>query len=465
MRNVNIKVDFKKFTGDKIKPLHGVNNSPLSMFEPPLGFKEAGIPFCRLHDTGGAFGGAHFVDIPNVFPDFNSDPENPDSYDFAFTDAYLTQLNAAGTEIFYRLGVTIENNYRIKSYHNRPPKDFLKWARIAEHIIKHYNEGWANGFHFNIRYWEIWNEPENPPMWSGTPEEFYEFYRISANYLKQKFPELKIGGYAGCGFRAITRSNCSNFHKSFVTFFHDFIKYITSESTSAPLDFFSYHNYTLDPQEIKFHAEYADKILKEYGLDNTEQIFNEWNYVGRGYETMKRAEGASFVASIFCVMQDSHISKSMYYDAYPAHGYCGLYNFPDISTTQTYSVFFMWNKLYCLKNRCYAAADSRNIYVCAASDFAEQAVFISNFNNCGCNIDFDMQNNKKMYAFIIDKRHDNVPYEFNGNVIYLPPYATVILATEKNYMASHAAAADTSVKAGLAEPDKKNNKTQKKEDI
>ena len=48
----------------------------------------------------------------------------------------------------------------IKPYHTFPPKDPEKWARICEHIIRHYTEGWADGYHYNIRYWEIWNEPE-----------------------------------------------------------------------------------------------------------------------------------------------------------------------------------------------------------------------------------------------------------------------------------------------------------------
>ena len=84
---------------------------------------------------------------------------------FAFTDAYLKPLVEAGCKIFYRLGVTIENNWKIKAYNIYPPKDFAKWARICEHVVRHYNEGWAHGFKWGIEYWEIWNEPENLPMW------------------------------------------------------------------------------------------------------------------------------------------------------------------------------------------------------------------------------------------------------------------------------------------------------------
>ena len=73
---------------------------------------------------------------------------------------------------------------------------------VCEHIIRHYNEGWANGFKLGIEYWEIWNEPDgkkpngDQPNWSGTPEEFYEMYSVTAAHLKKRFPKLKIGGPA-----------------------------------------------------------------------------------------------------------------------------------------------------------------------------------------------------------------------------------------------------------------------------
>ena len=90
------------------------------------------------------------------------------------------------------MGVTIENQCYIRAYHIHPPKDFGKWARICEHIIRHYNEGWANGFHFGIVYWEIWNEPDNGlpgenQMWTGTDEEYFALYDVTAKHLKKCF--------------------------------------------------------------------------------------------------------------------------------------------------------------------------------------------------------------------------------------------------------------------------------------
>ena len=86
--------------------------------------------------------------------------------------------------------MTIENYVDIRRYRIDPPKDFGKWARICEHVIRHYNEGWADGFHYGITYWEIWNEPDNGPtvarnqMWTGTAEQYYELYDVTARHLK-----------------------------------------------------------------------------------------------------------------------------------------------------------------------------------------------------------------------------------------------------------------------------------------
>ena len=87
----------------------------------------------------------------------------------------------AGTKVFFRLGQTIEHGP--KKYGALPPKDFAKWARICEHVIRHYNEGWgvdkewttlnvAWSNQFNIVYWEIWNEPDLDTSYVELPNKW-----------------------------------------------------------------------------------------------------------------------------------------------------------------------------------------------------------------------------------------------------------------------------------------------------
>ena len=147
-----IRIDFSD-GGGRIRPLHGVGQPPFygldfSRFHY---LTEAGIPYSRLHDVGGTLGGGLFVDIPNLFRDFDADPADPAAYDFAFTDRLITALVEAGVEPFFRLGVSIENDRRVKVYRIDPPGDDLKWARICEGVIRHYTEGWADGFTYTIQ--------------------------------------------------------------------------------------------------------------------------------------------------------------------------------------------------------------------------------------------------------------------------------------------------------------------------
>ena len=201
----NIKVDFSADKG-KMKPMHAVNNGPVYKFTLDQritnidAFREAAIPYARTHDAAfyANYGGEHTVDILAIFPDFEKDPYNPDSYDFALTDEYLKVMIYAGVKPFYRLGSKIE--HWPKKYGTLPPKDFDKWAVICEHIIRHYTEGWANGFNYDIEYWEIWNEPDiasddadyiDKKCWGGTMNQFFEFYDIAAKHLKKCFPKKK----------------------------------------------------------------------------------------------------------------------------------------------------------------------------------------------------------------------------------------------------------------------------------
>ena len=80
---MNVNVNFNKTVG-KIKPMHGVGQPPLRgvNFQMFRYLTEAGIPYSRLHDVGGAYGGFRWVDIPNIFRDFKKDPYDPESYDF-----------------------------------------------------------------------------------------------------------------------------------------------------------------------------------------------------------------------------------------------------------------------------------------------------------------------------------------------------------------------------------------------
>ena len=150
----HLHVNFEQILG-AIKPVNGLNNGPLtSNFSQDARpwYTEAAIPFARLHDTEYPFGSGEFVDVHCIFKNFHCDENDPSNYNFTMTDEYLKAILECGTKVIYRLGATIE--HQPVKVHTIPPEDPMKWARVCEHIIRHVNEGWADGYHMGIEYWK-----------------------------------------------------------------------------------------------------------------------------------------------------------------------------------------------------------------------------------------------------------------------------------------------------------------------
>ena len=419
----NLKVDFNKTLG-AVKPMHATNNGPsvqlkdvengtLHPFNNNLyEFKNAGIPYARTHDSSfyHRYGQEHTVDVYYIFPNFDADPYDPKNYDFALTDQYVQGCYLANTEVFYRLGHRIE--HEIKKYGIHPPKDFQKWAVICEHIIRHYTEGWADGFKFKMEYWEIWNEPDLywnkedmvSPTWSGTPEQFFELYHVTATHLKKCFPHLKIGGPANAGDLVWAEMFLSQL--------------------KAPLDFFSWHVYAHDVERITNRAIKIRNLLDKYGFEKSESILNEWNYVlgwhgddiVYSHEQRGKIKGVSFSLATMCACQYSSIDLLMYYDARPNEFWNGMFDDMVIGRVlKGYYPFPMFNELYRLGECVDVTPSEDGGFICAARNGDSAAVIITHYNDDDkterktFSLDlsgFGGENGTEAEFYLLDETHD-----------------------------------------------------------
>lgn len=376
-----LRVDLGRRDG-KIKIMNAVNNGPAGSKVRGTGNADAyaalEIPYARNHDASfySPYGGEHTVDVHRIFKNFAADENDPKSYVFGPTDSYVQATFDVGTKVFYRLGASIEHGYKEGTY---PPPDFHKWARICEHIIRHYTEGWADGFNYDIEYWEIWNEPEcgnadgTNPCWQGTEEQFIDFYEIAAKYLKSKFPHLKIGGPAFCA-SFMDNSLRQKFFKAL-------------GERKMPLDFYSFHGYLKEPGKVKLLSDAAVKAFEDYGLPRPELIYNEWNYVrawnGPQYKysryMSKRLKGASLIGGCMAVGQKSDIDMMMYYDARPG-GWCGLFDTDTLDPTKPYYTYYLYKELPKLGGF-INTADPENVYSVAATNGSDSALFLTYYND------------------------------------------------------------------------------------
>ena len=381
-----VVVDANEVVG-KIKVMNAVNNGPQVAGSTQKrgnaqAYKDAEFGYARLHDAPIRWGWAHTVDVSCIFPNFEADENDPASYDFTLTDKLIKEIYNSGTKVFYRLGQSIE--HWPKKYGANPPANFEKWARICEHIIRHYNEGWANGHHYDIEYWEIWNEPDidtskpgfhrsKSPMWTGTEEEFFRLYEIAANHLNKCFPNLKIGGPA-------LASN--------LEWADRFLAYCAKNSVE--MDFFSYHRYFGKMEKGIRMTNGVKALLDKYGYSNVEMIFNEWNYLANWtdefvhtIEVINSYKGAAYAAAAMSTFQDSPVHMMMYYDARPGTTFNGLFDLYTSQPRHAYYALYSWTKLRRLGTQVKASVGGlKDIYATAAkSDDGKLALLLTYYTD------------------------------------------------------------------------------------
>ena len=305
----------------KIKKVNGVNLAPPINTEGSCAsirkdFEELHVPLVRMHDAPLDNPGLNLVDVNLIFPFNHLDPSDYRNYNFRATDDYLKKCIEGGSGIYYRLGCSIDHS--INKYNIDPVTDVEKWVQIVSGIIDHYNYGWGNGFEFDIKYWEIWNEPEGTchdlhTMWNAPFETFMPFFVDACIALKKRYPQLKFGGPS---FVNWIRPECKQL-----------LQYC-AERNFAP-DFFSFHGYGHFTGKHVWAVTEARNYLDSLGMKDTEIHFNEWRFTPPGlfdsingdrstlaekYEYMRNsAQAATQAVSVMIRFQDAPCDQAYYY--------------------------------------------------------------------------------------------------------------------------------------------------------
>ena len=310
-----ITVDFAKREG-KIKPIGGLNAGPLLSacgreYDLSEDYRLMNIPVVRLADVDPPYGKNQLIDVNCIFPDFDADPEMPESYNFTETDKYIAAVRAAGAEPVLRLGES-PDPYARKLY-VKAPRDLDKWASVCEHIIMHYNEGFAAGYKWKLRYVEIWDLPESECGFVGEAAELFELYATVSARLKSRFPKIKIGGYGSLGFKGLNRLDAPDIYKESIAYAENFLAY--QKSAGGVVDFFTWYCFAETPEELALHARYARSVLDGQGFKRTAS-----HIVGFNMEAARdgayRGYAADLLASLI-VAQRGGIEMLIFEDARP----------------------------------------------------------------------------------------------------------------------------------------------------
>lgn len=432
-----LTVDASKPDG-KFKPINSMNGGPRTdignYFDNSEYFKAMSPPYIRLHDVALAAMGA--VDVHLIFPDFRANENDPSNYRFEKSDLYVQSILDCGSKIIFRLGESIEK-CQPQLYVN-PPADNKKWTRICCNIIRHYNMGWGNGYKYDIRYWEIWNEPNVWECWSGTLDQYFDLYREVSTAIKKLDPTLKVGGPGWAS------SLDTDGGKKFLGFCRD---------NKLPLDFVSWHCYAASPDKLMENIEKGIAVIREYGFNHAETIFDEWNYMPGGWHNNSReetrdiflkvegAQGAAFAASMLPYLQKSELDGACYYCAFGSLLRFGLFDIHALPRKPFYT-FVAWNRLVQCGMPVTVTGNNpaTGLGIFAAVDNAKStsAVLLSNFNDESSRFILQLKNlpikdHLVCTEYVIDETHsleldrEQVLSSGNSGLVVEMPKATVRL--------------------------------------
>ncbi len=88
--------------------------------------------------------------------------------------------------------------------HGSPPTDGDKWEQLIARTVEHWRDRYGID---EIRTWyfEVWNEPNLRPFFTGTKSQYIDMYRRAARAVKAVDAELRVGGPATSNFVPDTR--------------------------------------------------------------------------------------------------------------------------------------------------------------------------------------------------------------------------------------------------------------------
>ncbi|MDZ7385674.1 MAG: hypothetical protein ONB07_06065 [candidate division KSB1 bacterium] len=362
----------------EIAPLLGVNIGPLAS---PVGpatpdltqaYQEIGVTMVRTHDFYGP------LDMCVMYRDRTRDPSDPGSYDFAASDLMWQGIVSGGFEPYFRLG---------DSWNNATPptnaQERANWAQAAVEVVRHYREGKWNGYATPFRYVEIWNEPDLQQFWPPprTRLEFFQLFVETILALKQAFPDMKVGG-PGVTQMGFMTAQGQEWIRSFLSYLKDH---------NAPLDFFSWHLYSNNPEDWRTGARFYRSELDAKGFTSAEMHVTEWNTdimtIGdnspEAFALRTGGKGAAILSAAWMKMQEERVAVATLYrgpdPAVDAPTFYGMF-YADGRPKRVALAFSLWSGMASYPKRVQVSASPEGVlWLLAGEDAAGQkALLVAN---------------------------------------------------------------------------------------
>lgn len=132
-----------------------------------------------------------------------------------------------------------------------PPRDWQRWGTLVHDLVAHLVARYGLAEVRSNWAFELWNEANLEVFWSGTPQEFWRLYDVSAAAVRSVDPGLRFGGPA--------------------TAAAGWVDHLLShaEDSGAAVDFVSTHTYGSPPLDLR-------PALDRHGRAGTPIWWTEW---------------------------------------------------------------------------------------------------------------------------------------------------------------------------------------------
>jgi xylan 1,4-beta-xylosidase len=229
-----------------------------------------------------------------------------------------------------------------------PPRDYKQWATSIRTLVAH----WVDRYGVKeVAEWlfEVWNEPNLKAFWTGTQEDYFKLYRVTADAIKKIAPSLRVGG------PATARDG----------WIEEFLEFC--EANRVPLDFVTTHHYPTDAlghESDDTETQLANSQrgrLREWTQDTRRRVgtlplyYTEWNSSSNPRDPRHdEPYSAAFVAKTVLEASDlvdgysfwtfTDIFEENYFPSVPFHGGFGLLNLHGIAKP-AYRAFELLHRL------------------------------------------------------------------------------------------------------------------------
>jgi hypothetical protein len=194
------------------------------------------------------------ADVGAIFANPWADPTDRASYDFHALGTALAAVVDSDAQVVLRL----EQGAGRDPSRLRP----AKWAEVVRHIVMHYNDGWASGYDYGIRYWEVASEPGSLASRSDASADYYALLAATIRALGAHDPGLKVGGPGVAAARDLAH-------------LEGLLGYLAEHGLR--LGFLSWHShYDGSPWAGVVIQSQLQRLLDRYGLADAEVVVSDW---------------------------------------------------------------------------------------------------------------------------------------------------------------------------------------------